>query len=187
MTTTALPPPGPAGADLGLAGKTDTILVLDFGSQYTQLIARRIRELNVYCELIAGNRPAAEIARRRPRGLVLSGGPASVHEEGALHPDPAIYQMGVPILGICYGMQLLASDLGGRVRPSPRREYGLASVVVDSDDGVFQGLPTEISVWMSHGDVIETLPQGFRSVAHTVNSPVAAMAGPGGRIGIQFH
>ena len=187
MTTTALPLTNPAGPGLGLAAVTDTVLVLDFGSQYTQLIARRIRELNVYCELIAGTTPAVEIARRRPRGLILSGGPSSVYDEGALRPDPAIYQLEVPILGICYGMQLLASDLGGRVKPSQRREYGLASVVVDSENGVFAGLPTEMSVWMSHGDVIEEMPQGFRSVAHTVNSPVAAMAGPGGRIGIQFH
>jgi len=187
MTTTALPPSNRAGSDLGLSARTDTILVLDFGSQYTQLIARRIRELNVYCELVAGTAPASELARRRPSGLVLSGGPSSVYDEGALHPDQAIYDMGIPILGICYGMQLLAADLGGRVSPSQRREYGLASVVVDSEDGVFSGLPTEMSVWMSHGDVIEVLPEGFHSVAHTVNSPVAAMAGPGGRIGIQFH
>jgi GMP synthase (glutamine-hydrolysing) len=187
MTTTALPPSGSAGSDLTLGAATDTVLVLDFGSQYTQLIARRIRELHVYCELIAGTAPASEISRRHPRGLILSGGPASVYDDGALHPDPAIYQMGIPILGICYGMQLLADDLGGRVKASQRREYGLASVVVDSEDGVFAGLPTEMSVWMSHGDVIEELPAGFRSVAHTVNSPVAAMSGPGGRIGIQFH
>lgn len=187
MTTTALPHTSPAGPAPGLAATTETVLVLDFGSQYTQLIARRIRELNVYCELVAGTTPAAEIARRRPRGLILSGGPSSVYDEGALRPDPEIYRLAVPILGICYGMQLLASDLGGRVRPSPRREYGLASVVVDSQNGVFAGLPTEMSVWMSHGDVIEEMPRGFRSVAHTVNSPVAAMVGPGGRIGIQFH
>jgi GMP synthase (glutamine-hydrolysing) len=187
MTTTALPPSNPLGSELGLAAGTDTVLILDFGSQYTQLIARRIRELKVYCELVPGTTPAAEIARRHPRGLILSGGPSSVYDEGALRPDPAIYQLEMPILGICYGMQLLANDLGGRVKPSQRREYGLASVVVDSEDGVFAGLPTEMSVWMSHGDIIEEMPKGFRSVAHTVNSPVAAMSGPGGRIGIQFH
>jgi GMP synthase (glutamine-hydrolysing) len=151
MTTTALPPAQPAG--IALAAGTDTVLVLDFGSQYSQLIARRIRELKVYCELVAGTTSASEIARRRPRGLVLSGGPSSVYDEGALRPDLEIYQLGIPILGICYGMQLLAHDLGGRVRPSTRREYGLASVLVDSGDGVFAGLPTEMSVWMSHGDV----------------------------------
>ena len=172
---------------MALAAGTDTVLVLDFGSQYSQLIARRIRELNVYCELVAGTTSASEIARRSPRGLVLSGGPSSVYDEGALRPDPEIYQLGIPLLGICYGMQLLAHDLGGRVRPSARREYGLASVVVDSEDGVFAGLPTEMSVWMSHGDVIEELPPGFQAVAHTANSPVAAMSGPKGRIGIQFH
>ncbi|MGH7640683.1 MAG: glutamine-hydrolyzing GMP synthase [Candidatus Dormibacteria bacterium] len=165
----------------------ETVLVLDFGSQYSQLIARRIRELRVYCELVPGTVSAEEVRRRRPRGLVLSGGPSSVYDEGALHPDQGIYGLGLPILGICYGMQLLASDLGGRVRPSARREYGLASVVVDQPDGVFEGLPREMPVWMSHGDVIEELPKGFHPVAHTLNSPVAAMAGPKGRVGIQFH
>jgi len=165
----------------------DSVLVLDFGSQYSQLIARRIRELKVYCELVPGNIPAAEISRHQPRGLVLSGGPASVYDPDALHPDPAIYDLGLPILGICYGMQLLAQDLGGRVRPATKREYGLASVVVDSEEGLFTGLPPEMPVWMSHGDVIDELPPGYRAVAHTLNSPVAAMAGPGGRVGIQFH
>ena len=187
MSTTALPPSSRAGPDPGFASGTDTILVLDFGSQYTQLIARRIRELNVYCELVAGDAAVGDIAGRRPRGLVLSGGPSSVYDPGALHPDRGIYDLGIPILGICYGMQLLAHDLGGRVRPSQSREYGLASVVVDGDDGLFAGLPTEMPVWMSHGDVIEEMPEGFRAVAHTVNSPVAAMIGPGDRVGLQFH
>ncbi|MGH7608541.1 MAG: glutamine-hydrolyzing GMP synthase [Candidatus Dormibacteria bacterium] len=187
MSTTVLPPASGPSTEADLATGTDTILVLDFGSQYSQLIARRIRELKVYCELVPGTVRASELERRQPRGLVLSGGPASVYDQGALRPDPGIYQLGIPILGICYGMQLLAHDLGGRVRPSQKREYGLASVVVDSPAGVFSGLPEQLSVWMSHGDVIEELPRGFRAVAHSSNSPVAAMAGPGGRIGIQFH
>ena len=165
----------------------ETVLVLDFGSQYSQLIARRIRELRVYCELVPGNLPAAEVAARAPRGLVLSGGPASVYDPGAIHPDPGIYELGLPILGICYGMQLLAHDLGGRVSPAGRREYGPAAMVVDRGDGLFSGLPSELPVWMSHGDVIDELPPGYEAVAHTANSPVAAMAGPMGRFGIQFH
>ncbi len=187
MTATALPPSRPPDASPGPAAGTETVLVLDFGSQYSQLIARRIRELSVYCELVPGNTPVAEIAGRRPRGLVLSGGPSSVYDQDALRPDHGIYELDVPILGICYGMQLLAHDLGGRVSASARREYGLASVVVDQGEGLFAGLPQEMPVWMSHGDVIEQLPDGFRPLAHTVNSPVAAMAGPGGRVGIQFH
>ncbi len=186
MTATALPASGPVAGVAGAAA-TDGVLVLDFGSQYSQLIARRIRELQVYSELVPGNLSAEDIARRRPRGLVLSGGPASVYEPGALRPDPDVYRLGLPMLGICYGMQLLAHDLGGRVRPAQRREYGPASVVVDDDAELFSGLPRELDVWMSHGDVIEELPPGFAPVAHTLNSPVAAMAGPQGRLGIQFH
>jgi GMP synthase (glutamine-hydrolysing) len=165
----------------------DTVLVLDFGSQYSQLIARRVREAKVYCELLPGTVSAEEVRRRKPRGLVFSGGPASVYEPGAPRPDPAIYELGLPILGICYGMQLLAQDLGGAVEPAPRREYGLASLVVDEAGGLFERLPAELPVWMSHGDVITRLPPGFRAVAHSLNSPCAAMAGPAGRLGIQFH
>ena len=170
-----------------MAAAHDTVLVLDFGSQYSQLIARRVREAKVYCELVPGTVSADEVRRRNPRGLVFSGGPASVYEEGAPRPDPAIYELGLPILGICYGMQLLAQDLGGAVEPATRREYGLASLVVDEAGGLFERLPAELPVWMSHGDVITRLPPGFRAVAHSLNSPCAAMAGPAGRLGIQFH
>ncbi len=187
MSTATAPASGGTTADRPAARATDTILVLDFGSQYSQLIARRIRELNVYCELVPGTITADKVVAKRARGLILSGGPASVYDADALHPERGIYDLGLPILGICYGMQLLAHDLGGRVSPAGRREYGLASVVVDSEDGIFTGLPAEMPVWMSHGDVIEELPPGYQVVAHTVNSPVAAMAGPNGRVGIQFH
>jgi GMP synthase (glutamine-hydrolysing) len=186
MTTIATASPTTAGSDPAEIA-SDRVLVLDFGSQYSQLIARRIRELKVYCELVPGTIPADQIRRLRPRGLVLSGGPASVYDEDALRPDMGIYELGIPILGICYGMQLLAHDLGGRVRATTKREYGLASVVVDNGEGIFAGLPAEMPVWMSHGDVIDQLPPGYRVMAHTLNSPVAAMAGPGGRVGIQFH
>jgi GMP synthase (glutamine-hydrolysing) len=165
----------------------DTILVLDFGSQYSQLIARRVREANVYCELAPGTISAEEVKRRGAKGLIFSGGPASVYAEGAPKPDAAIYDLNLPILGICYGMQLLAQDLGGAVKPSERREYGHASLVVDDSGGVFTDLPAEIDVWMSHGDVVTNMPDGFRAVAHSINSPCAAMAGPHGRYGIQFH
>ena len=169
------------------ASSHDTVLVLDFGSQYSQLIARRVREAKVYCELVPGTIAAAEVRRRQPRGLIFSGGPASVYDPGAPHPDRDLYELGIPILGICYGMQLLAADLGGEVQPAARREYGLASLVVDDPAGLFARLPRELPVWMSHGDVISRLPPGFRPVAHSLNSPCAAMAGPGGRLGIQFH
>ncbi|MBV8446163.1 MAG: glutamine-hydrolyzing GMP synthase [Candidatus Dormibacteraeota bacterium] len=165
----------------------DTVLVLDFGSQYSQLIARRVRAAKVYCELLPGDTPANEVRRRNPRGLIFSGGPASVYAATAPQPDPAIYDLNLPVLGICYGMQLLAHNLGGAVAPSDKREYGHASLTVDDDAGLFNRLPRELSVWMSHGDVVSTLPPGFRSIAHSLNSPCAAIAGPGGRYGIQFH
>jgi GMP synthase (glutamine-hydrolysing) len=173
------PPPEPA--------VQDGVLVLDFGSQYAQLIARRVREARVYSELVPGNISAEEIRRRAPRGLIFSGGPASVYEEGAPHPDPAIYDLGLPILGICYGMQLLAHDLGGAVEPASRREYGAAQLDIDEPAGIFEGIPSETAVWMSHGDIITGLPEGFRPIAHSLNSPYAAFAGPLGRFGIQFH
>ncbi|HEX6539433.1 MAG TPA: glutamine-hydrolyzing GMP synthase [Candidatus Dormibacteraeota bacterium] len=165
----------------------DSVLVLDFGSQYSQLIARRVREAKVYCELLPGGVDADEIRRRNPRGLIFSGGPASVYDAAAPHPDGRVYELGLPILGICYGMQLLAHDLGGDVAPATRREYGHASLAVDTPAGLFDGLPHDLDVWMSHGDVITQLPPGFQSIAHSINSPCAAIAGPGGRFGIQFH
>jgi GMP synthase (glutamine-hydrolysing) len=173
------PPPEPAAHD--------GVLVLDFGSQYAQLIARRVREARVYSELVPGTISAEEIRRRAPRGLIFSGGPASVYEQGAPHPDPAIYDLGLPILGICYGMQLLAHDLGGAVEPASRREYGAAQLEIDETAGIFEGIPSETAVWMSHGDIITGLPEGFRPIAHSLNSPYAAFAGPLGRFGIQFH
>ncbi len=163
------------------------MLVLDFGSQYSQLIARRVREAGVYCELVPGTTPWAAIRERSPRALILSGGPASVYADGAPLCDPAALDSGVPVLGICYGMQLLAYQLGGEVASSNRREYGPANVQVDDEAGIFRDLPVDLPVWMSHGDTILKPPAGFRTLAHSPSSPIAAMGDDAGRFGIAFH
>jgi GMP synthase (glutamine-hydrolysing) len=163
------------------------VLVLDFGAQYGQLIARRIREAGFYSELIPYHTPAEAVRRRRPLALVLSGGPRSVYEPGAPTLDPALLEAGVPVLGICYGMQLLAHALGGEVHPAAGREYGRVEVEVEGED-LFQGLPRRFVVWMSHGDEVATLPPGFRRTARSPSCPVAAMADPHRRIwAVQFH
>jgi GMP synthase (glutamine-hydrolysing) len=183
------------GADIAadlpeLVAAADEVIVLDFGSQTAQLIARRVRELNVYSELLPFDTPWAQIEARRPKALILSGGPSSVYEEGSPHPDPAIWTGGIPILGICYGMHLMAHHLGGRVLNFSRKEFGPATVEVDRTDvdGLFSGLEREQQVWMSHGDSIETLPAGFHATASTPSTPFAAVADPTRRFfGIQFH
>ncbi|HXF51910.1 MAG TPA: glutamine-hydrolyzing GMP synthase [Dehalococcoidia bacterium] len=168
--------------------KPETVVILDFGSQYSMLIARRVRECNVYCELVPWDAPEDEVMRLRPRAFILSGGPASVYEEGAPMAPSYVFESGLPVLGICYGMQLLAHQLGGRVAPSDRREYGHAVVHQgDPPSPLFEGLPASMPVWMSHGDRIVELPPGFRSIAYSDNSPVAAMANDRGLVGIQFH
>ena len=164
-----------------------TVLILDFGSQYSQLIARRVREANVYCELVPGTTPWTELVKRNPSGLILSGGPASVYEPGAPHPDPAALDAGVPILGICYGMQLIAEHFGGEVAPGSSREFGPAVLEIDDQVGLFAGLPAEMPVWMSHGDYIPRMPPGFRALARSANSPFAAFSSDRGVMGIQFH
>jgi GMP synthase (glutamine-hydrolysing) len=164
------------------------VLVLDFGSQYSQLIARRVREASVYCELVPGTTPWAELEARQPAGLILSGGPASVYEPGAPQVDPAALQAGVPVLGICYGMQLVAHHLGGEVAPAGKREYGPATLTVQDPARLFDGLPGELAVWMSHGDHVLRLPSGFHGLASSANSPLAAFADASGAVmGIQFH
>ncbi len=165
----------------------DAVVVLDFGSQYSQLITRRVRECGVYCELVPHDAPWADIAPLHPKGVILSGGPASVYDKGAPQLPSWVLDQGLPVLGICYGMQLLAHALGGQVAPAERREYGPATIeILAPDHPLFAGLPREMSVWMSHGDHVVSLPPGFQQLARSANSPFAAMARDG-LIGIQFH
>lgn len=166
----------------------ETVLVLDFGSQYTQLIARRVRELGVYSEIKPFNEPIERIKETQPRAIILSGGPASVWDKGSPSLDPGVFNLGFPILGICYGMQLIAHLLGGKVERSTRREFGPAEIEVTDGSDIFSNIPLKTRVWMSHGDRVLELPKGFVSIAMTENSPVAAMKHIGGRIfGTQFH
>jgi GMP synthase (glutamine-hydrolysing) len=165
-----------------------TVLILDFGSQFTQLIARRVRENRVYCEVHPFDLPVAEIRRRRPIGLILSGGPQSVYEASAPHADPELFALGIPVLGICYGMQLLAHLLGGAVEGSSHREYGRAEIRVSEPGTLFAGLSASQTVWMSHGDRVQALPPGFRATASTDNAPIVASEDRERAIfGIQFH
>jgi GMP synthase (glutamine-hydrolysing) len=164
------------------------VAILDFGSQYTQLIARRLRELGVKTEILRGDLPVREFSSDQLIGVVLSGGPASVFEDGALQVDRQVFELGCPVLGVCYGMQLMARDLGGDVTPSDRREYGLAELELDGSLGLLDGTPERQPVWMSHGDHVSGLPAGFEAHAHTENTPVAAMADVSrGFFGLQFH
>jgi GMP synthase (glutamine-hydrolysing) len=165
-----------------------TIVVLDFGSQFTQLIARRLRELSVYSEILPFDTPYADVARRKPVGIILSGGPKSVRESGAPRCDEAVYGIGVPVLGICYGMQLLTDSLGGEVAPAPQREFGLATIRIEEGAPLFASVPPELRVWASHGDFVKTAPAGFRVTATSANAPVAAMASEDRRIyALLFH
>jgi GMP synthase (glutamine-hydrolysing) len=179
----AAPPDRPAAVT-----EPETIIVLDFGSQFAQLIARRIRELNVYSELLPHDTPWAEIQRRAPKAIILSGGPSSVYDADAPKADPAIWSGRIPVLGICYGLQLMAHELGGEVAPSDKREYGPASLQITSEDGLFRGLDREQPVWMSHGDTILRPPDGFRPTAQSESSAFAGLYDPDRRLyGIQFH
>jgi GMP synthase (glutamine-hydrolysing) len=166
----------------------DLILILDFGSQYTQLIARKVRELGVYSEIKSCHTPGAELLREPPRGFILSGGPNSVYDAGAPGLERAIFESGVPILGVCYGQQLMAHLLGGKVVAAPGREYGSARLEIREPDALFQGVTPSTAVWMSHGDFVEALPPGFIALATTANSPYAAIAHLQKKLfGIQFH
>jgi GMP synthase (glutamine-hydrolysing) len=174
----------PAGA------RRDLVLILDFGGQYTQLIARRVREQKVYSEIHPFNIPIAKIRELAPKGIILSGGPASCYDAGAPRISTELYDLGVPVLGICYGVQLTALLLGGQVAPAERREYGRAQVRVKDTTDILHGLPKgdETPVWMSHGDRIERLPDGFTVVGESPNCPAAAVAAPSRKFwGVQFH
>ena len=165
-----------------------TILVLDFGSQYTQLIARRLRELSVYSVILPFDTPIDELRACQPAGVVLSGGPASLSDDGAPRCEPAVFELGVPMLGICYGMQLMTDALGGTVGRAPEREYGHAIVTVDGESPLFQDVPREFRVWASHGDLVEQVPPGFSIGATSANAPVVAMQDrERGLYGLLFH
>ena len=156
--------------------KHQTIIVLDFGSQFTQLIARRLRELSVYSEILPYNTPIAEIRAREPAGIVLSGGPRSVSEASAPRCEPGVFEAGVPILGICYGMQLMTDTLGGEVAPAPQREFGHALIRIQPGAPILGPVGPELRVWASHGDFVKSAPPGFTVTATSANAPVAAMA-----------
>ncbi len=164
------------------------IAILDFGSQYSQLIARRVREQKVYCEIMRYDTTAATLRANPPKGIILSGGPASVLTAGSPDCDAALFELGIPVLGICYGMQLMARTLGGTVQPGQEREYGRALISVTQPDRLFRDVPPELTVWMSHGDHVNALPSGFITLAATPSCPHTAMADvERGFYGLQFH
>src|SRR5256885_12285731 len=154
----------------------EQILIFDFGAQYGQLIARRVREQNVFCQVVRHDLPAARVDELRPKGIILSGGPASVYEPGAPKCDPATFDLGVPVLGICYGMQLACQVLGGEVKPGTTRgEFGRAACRIHEAEGLFAGMPSETTVWMSHGDQVASVSGDFLSLAATDTCPIAAV------------
>jgi len=164
------------------------VLVLDFGSQYTQLIARKVRELGVYSEILSFDTPVSRLKEENPQALILSGGPRSVYEKGAPHASTAIFHLGLPVLGICYGVQLMAHLLGGKVVPSSQREYGFAHLDVIDRGGLLKGIKNGGQVWMSHGDLVEKAPPQFSVTGRTANTKVAVIESPARRLfGVQFH
>lgn len=168
--------------------RNEIVLVLDFGSQYTQLIARRIREIGVYSEIYPYNIPLNKIKEIDPKGIIFSGGPSNVYQKNALKLSPEIYKLDIPILGICYGLQLIAHQLGGEVDRSAKREYGKVQMFIDDTSDLFFNFEKQTNVWMSHGDVLKKLPSGYEKIAHTNNSPFCAIREKSRKIyGVQFH
>lgn len=164
------------------------IVVLDFGSQYAQLIARRVRDQNVYCQILRHDISAERLAELAPKGIILSGGPSSVYEENAPKCDPGIFELGIPVLGICYGMQIACQVLGGKVDNTPTQEYGPAKFRIECPNELFAGLPDEMDVWMSHGDQVSSIPEDFEMLAKTSTCPYAAIRHRNKPVfGIQFH
>ncbi|MGZ4246080.1 MAG: glutamine-hydrolyzing GMP synthase, partial [Solirubrobacteraceae bacterium] len=167
---------------------TEEVVVLDYGGQYSQLIARRVRECGVFSELLPHHVGPKEVARRRPKGVILSGGPASVYEHGAPSLDPELLELGIPVLGICYGMQLLARELGGRVEGAEVGEFGRSQLTVRESGRLLAGTPSEQTCWMSHRDTVFSPPPGFTALAASTASPVAAFESIDQAVyGIQFH
>ncbi len=178
----------PAAKEAIPSGEREAIIVIDFGSQYSMLIARRVRECQVYCELLPHDTPWEKIAPLNPRGFILSGGPASVYQRGAPLAPAYIYESQLPVLGICYGMQVITKQLGGQVAPGTKQEYGHAILhLSDVDSPLFADLPASTPVWMSHGDRIEEMPPSFSALAYTENSPIAVTGNGQGIFGLQFH
>jgi GMP synthase (glutamine-hydrolysing) len=196
---TAMPPTASAGlapeaalegalAEALGEGRSPAIVILDFGSQYSELIARRVRETEVYSLVLGYTTTAQQLAQLAPKGIILSGGPSSVYEDGAPRCDPAIWDLGIPVLGVCYGMQLMVQQLGGSVVAAGRAEYGKAPLYLDDPTDLLTNVGDGSTMWMSHGDSVSSLPEGFVRLAHTDNTPDAAVAHHGRRLyGVQFH
>lgn len=166
----------------------DLVVILDFGAQYSQLIARRVRECNVYSEILPYDTPLEELKAKKTKAIILSGGPSSVYDKNAPKPDPKLWNSGIPMLGICYGVQLIGQNLNGEVSPGSKKEYGKTELLIDDNSDLFAGLLTTIDCWMSHGDKVSSLPKGFKKLAHTVNTDFAAIGNPEKKIyGVQFH
>ncbi|BAZ88746.1 GMP synthase large subunit [Raphidiopsis curvata NIES-932] len=169
-------------------GDRQMIVILDFGSQYSELIARRIRETQVYSEVLSYRTPPEELRKMNPKGIILSGGPRSVYSDYAPQCDPEIWELGIPILGVCYGMQLMVNELGGKVTQADRGEYGKASLLIDEPTHLLTNVENGVTMWMSHGDSVTTMPPGFELLAHTENTPCAAIANHERKLyGVQFH
>ena len=167
----------------------EMIIILDFGGQYNQLIARRVREHHVYCEIMPWNKPIEEIKAKNPKGIIFTGGPNSVYDEKSPHCDPAIFELGVPVLGICYGCQLMAYTLGGKVgNANEKSEYGKTEVTFNTESKLMKGIDEKEICWMSHTDFVTELPEGFRIIGKTATCPAAAIECPEkGFYGVQFH